>query len=168
MLKSLTFALIATAGIAQAQGLTVTFADGAPKDRFELINEGCALQDVAIAIDLTDTPAGLIFDVTASGAGVEVFQPVEVTAGTMNVSAITDGAQQLQLTVPSFPSDTTYSLTADLDDTVSNRQITVSGSEMLGARVLLTAGEVQAVAPFDANGRAMIDLANLGFGCPSA
>ncbi len=165
---AITTCLALSATAANANSFVATFTDGAPKDRFELINEGCALQDIAITIDLQETPAGLIFDVTGSGAGVEVYQPVEVTAGEMRVSAVTDGAQALELQVQDFPAGATYSLTADLDDTVSGRQITVSGSEMLGAKLVVRTENVQTAAPFQADGRAVIDLAALGMGCPSA
>ena len=39
------------------------------------------MQDLALEIDLTQSEGRLIFDTTATGAGVEVFQPFEVTHG---------------------------------------------------------------------------------------
>jgi len=165
-MKYITFLLAMTASSSVAESVSVSFSDGAPKDRFELSNLSCDLENVILSIDLTQTPAGLIFDVTGTGAGVEVFQPVEVTAGTLSVAPVTDGAQMLVMSIPSFPRGAKYTLTADLDDTVSGRQITVSGSEMLGATVSLTMAEVQAIAPFADNGEAIVDLANAGIPCP--
>ncbi|WP_372739865.1 hypothetical protein, partial [Neptunomonas sp.] len=49
----------------------VNYIEGAPKDRFVITNTGeCSLQTVRVDIDLTNTMGGLIFDTTASGAGV--------------------------------------------------------------------------------------------------
>lgn len=60
----------------------VRFDEGAPKDRFTVTNiGGCALGPTAVTIDLEGSPYGLIFDVTDRGAGVEVFQPFEVSTG---------------------------------------------------------------------------------------
>lgn len=62
--------------------LTVSFRDGAPKDRFTLSYDGvCALDDLDVQIDLGTAPAGLIFDTSGAGAGVEVFQPLEWVVG---------------------------------------------------------------------------------------
>ena len=57
------FALL-LAGPAAAD-LEVTFRDGAPKDRFSITNSGtCDLSAMSVLIDLSSSPAGLIFDVT--------------------------------------------------------------------------------------------------------
>ena len=67
---------------ALASELQVQFIEGAPKDRFAISLEGnCALDAVSITIDLATAPSGLLFDVTDRGAGVQVFQPFELTAG---------------------------------------------------------------------------------------
>lgn len=167
-IKRIAVLMTLLAGSATAQGITVSFTDGAPKDRFELTNLSCDLENVALSIDLTATPAGLIFDVTGSGAGVEVYQPVEVVAGPIAVAPITDGAQILAMSIPSFPRGASYTLTADLDDTVSNRQITVVGSEMLGAMANFTIDEVAVAAPFDDRGKALINFEEAGIICPTS
>ena len=57
--------------------ITVTFAEGAPTDRFTIAaNDSCVTGPVQMTIDLSESDAGLVFDVTAAGAGVEVFSAV--------------------------------------------------------------------------------------------
>ena len=165
-----TLAICATTLLASSSyaDISVSFRDGAPKDRITLTNDACDLTNATLTIDLAETPAGLIFDVTSAGAGVEVFQPVEVTAGAITVRPVVDGAQVLIMDIPSFPRGSAFSLTADLDDTVSNRQITVSGSEMIGASVsLAVAGGVQS-APFRSDGIATLALTGSNGGCPAS
>ncbi|SEV98848.1 hypothetical protein SAMN04488515_0535 [Cognatiyoonia koreensis] len=160
-------ACMMTATAAQADGLLVQFADGAPKDSLVFQNNGCPLRDATIVIDLRGTAAGLIFDVTASGAGVEVFQPVEVETGNVLISPVADGGQVLHLHVPDFASGESIRLTADLDDTTSNRQITVNGSEMVGATVTVAYGAFMQTAPFDSDGLAAVTLPPTADGCLS-
>jgi len=162
----LTFFL--TASAAHANGLVVQFTDGAPKDSLTGQNNGCPLTDATIVIDLRNTAAGLIFDVTADGAGVEVFQPVEAQSGDVTISPVADGGQVLHVHVPVFASGETLRLTADLDDTTSNRQITVSGSEMAGATVSIAYGSSFETAPFDTDGMAALMLPPTAEGCLSA
>ena len=62
-----------------AADIVVRFDEGAPKDSFTITNaDNCALPLTAITIDLAGSAAGLIFDVTGSGAGVSVFQPFQL------------------------------------------------------------------------------------------
>ncbi|MEO1720574.1 MAG: aggregation factor core, partial [Pseudomonadota bacterium] len=62
--------------------LEVRFLEGAPKDRFTLTNgSNCPLRAADVTIDLSGSPFGLIFDTTGTGAGVQVFQPLELTDG---------------------------------------------------------------------------------------
>ncbi|WP_299650050.1 aggregation factor core [uncultured Tateyamaria sp.] len=137
--------------------LTVTFRDGAPKDRFAISYDGaCTLDRLDVQIDLGAAPAGLIFDTTSAGAGVEVFQPLEWVVGTASTSDVTDGDTLLSMSLDNVTPGATWAFTVDIDDTTSTRQITVDGSEMAGALVRV---EGQA-APFDANGRATVSLQN--------
>ncbi|MEL7344654.1 MAG: aggregation factor core protein MAFp3, isoform C, partial [Pseudomonadota bacterium] len=72
-----------------AADLSIRFIEGAPKDRFSFENTGtCAIQDAVLTLDLSGSAAGLIFDVTAEGAGVEVFQPLEFVSGLDALSAV--------------------------------------------------------------------------------
>ncbi|MBY5933134.1 aggregation factor core [Tateyamaria omphalii] len=146
--------LIPSAAVAD---LTVSFRDGAPKDRFTLSYDGaCALDRLDVQIDLGAAPAGLIFDTTAAGAGVEVFQPLEWVSGAASTSEVTDGDTLLSLSLDEVRPGATWAFTVDIDDTTSTRQITVDGSEMAGA-VLRADGQA---AAFDASGMATVRLAN--------
>lgn len=140
MFRTLTVIGALSAGAAQAD-IEVTFRDGAPKDTFRIEHTGgCALPSVSLLIDLAPSPAGLIFDVSEAGGGVEVFQPFEVTQGAdliAGVSAIKDGDQSVQLDLGPMPAQATIAFTTDLDDTIGAREITVSGAEIAGARIVL-------------------------------
>lgn len=134
--------------------LSVTFQDGAPKDRFTIAYTGtCTLEQTEIVIDLGTAPAGLIFDITASGPGVDVFQPLEwVTGSAQTSSAVKDGETALALVFDRLVPGETYVFTVDIDDTTSTRQITVDASEMVGASLRVEAQ----TALFDATGRATL------------
>jgi len=68
-LSCLTFMASASANV------EVRFVESAPKDRFVVKNLGnCDLRDLTLEVDLGSSQGQLIFDTTASGAGVEVFQ----------------------------------------------------------------------------------------------
>ncbi|MDB2407531.1 aggregation factor core [Jannaschia sp.] len=125
-----------------AADVVVTFDEGAPKDRFTIALEGdCALQSETVVIDLAPAPAGLIFDVTGSGAGIEVFQPFELATGQLaRMPEVRDGDRAVSLEVTLAPSEA-VAFTIDVDDTVSARGITVSGAEIAGAVVRVGAAE---------------------------
>ncbi len=120
-----------------AADLTMRFSEGAPKDRFTLTNSGaCALPAMTVTLDLGTAPAGLIFDVTASGAGVEVFQPFELVAGAdllREVPVILDGDASITLPLRGLGVGQSVAFTIDVDDTGGGREITVNGSEIEGA-----------------------------------
>lgn len=118
----------------------VNFIEGAPKDRFVITNTGeCDLDNVNVIIDLSQSVGKLIFDTTGSGAGVEVFQPFEVTSGSIKSNnAVKDGETTLDLLIASFLSGETASFTIDVDDTLQNSDlgnIRVAGSEMSNGKV---------------------------------
>jgi hypothetical protein len=104
----------------------------------------------------------LIFDVTEAGAGVEVFQPVEVVSGGQNIEAVTDvadGDQSLKVTLMDLAADAQAVLTVDMDDTDGGRQITVSGFEMAGATARVTTQTSVSDVAFDDTGSARVMLA---------
>lgn len=139
-----TLALLALIAPLPAQAdIVARFVESAPKDRFEITNTGCDLGTFDLTINLATAPAGLIFDVTDSGAGVEVFQPVEVVSGPVALSEVTDGDQALALRITGFGTGQTVVISADLDDLQTNSQlgqIRVSGSEIAGATLTATEG----------------------------
>ena len=85
MIKSLPsclFILAMFTGSAAQANVEIKFTESAPKDRFVIENTSkCDLNNMTLEIDLSQSAGRLIFDTTATGAGVEVFQPFEVTEG---------------------------------------------------------------------------------------
>ena len=140
--------------------LRVTFTEGAPKDRFTLLNTGaCALEDATVVLDLSPSKGGLIFDVTAQGAGVQVFQPFEVVSGQealTNAPQVQDGQSALTLDIRSLAPNAAIAFTIDVDDTIGQREITVTGSEIEGASVSYIQGGQTVTAPF--TGRAVAEV----------
>ena len=163
------FSLCVMATPIAAENLTVQFSDGAPKDSITLTNQGCLITDAVFVLDLAGSEGELIFDTTSQGAGVEVFQPVEITAGNAAISPVDDGDKTLQIQVQSLATGGTLRLTADLDDTLeASRQITVTGSEMAGASVSLALGDRVLTGKFDTTGAARINVpADAGACLPS-
>lgn len=143
-------ALVGTPAIAD---LSVTFVEGAPKDSFVITaDQGCNLAGATVTLDLSATASGLIFDVTGNGAGVEVFQPLEITAGTdalAELPLVSDGDQSVSFRLGQAPLDGRLAFTIDVDDTAGSRAITVSDSEMAGAVVQVQIGGETYVGPFD-------------------
>ncbi len=153
LIPAVLLALLASPGFAD---ITVRFVESAPKDRFVISSDTCPLQNVAVNIDLAGSAGGLIFDVTSAGAGVEVFQPVEVQSGTVTAQPVVDGDQQLSFEISDLRAGDDVIISADLDDVLVNSslgQIRVAGSELNGTAVQMTiAGEKQsAVFAQDAN-----------------
>lgn len=144
----------------------VGFVESAPKDRFVIKNTGsCELTNLVMQFDLSGSAGKLIFDTTATGAGVEVFQPFEVRSGTLALSSgddVKDGEQMLSISIPMLSPDTSVSFTIDVDDTLTNSdlgQIRVSGSEIEGGSVeLLTDSVSTGIAYFDNNSSATLEL----------
>lgn len=160
------FAIIlvaATIGTAAHADIAVSFVESAPKDRFEITNiSTCPTGPMDVTIDLSGSSAGLIFDTTAQGQGVEVFQPFELVAGADYISGlpqVKDGDQQLTLTLADLPGQATVAFTIDVDDTLersSNGQIMINGSEISGARVEISGAGLTTDASFDQTARADI------------
>ena len=117
----------------------VSFIEGAPKDKFVITNTGnCDLASASIRIDLSGSASGLVFDVTSSGPGVETFQPFELVSGGDIVASsptVSDGDSSVTLDLSNFSMGQSTAFTIDVDDTTGNREITVSGSEILDAIV---------------------------------
>lgn len=157
ILTCLAAATLATPAMAD---INVRFLEGAPTDRFVFEATGdCALEDVRLTIDLSGSDAGLIFDTTPSGAGVEVFQPFVLVAGAdlvTDTSGVVDGDQRLTLDVARLDPGAQIAFTIDVDDTIGAREITVSGAEIAGASAQLEIGGEVLTAPFTANATAQI------------
>ena len=146
--------------------LQVRFDEGAPKDRFSFSNVGeCDIGSTTLSIDLSGSPYGLIFDVTGTGAGVEVFQPFEVVDGSENLRAmplVQDGDNQVSLELVGLKPGETLAFTIDVDDTKNNREITVSNSEFTGTRIVAKTEQETSDAFFEETTVAEITLQGCG------
>ena len=156
-----TMVLGSCAGHALAD-IEVRFIEGAPKDRFELRNAGdCAIEEADVVIDLSGSAGALVFDVTADGAGVEVFQPFEVVEGAGALAAlpdVQDGDTAIALAVTRLGPNGTIAFTTDVDDTLEGREITVTDGEIEGAAVRVTAGGMTSSGAFTGTDAALIRL----------
>lgn len=131
--------------------ISVRFQESAPKDRF-IIQSDCAVSEIDMTIDLSGSAGSLIFDVTADGAGVEVFQPVEVQSGAAQMQPVVDGDQTLTLRIPAIPVESGVTISADLDDVLTNSslgQIRVAGSELSGATITILIDGQRETATFE-------------------
>ena len=145
--------------------ISAKFVESAPKDSFTFVNtSACATGPIDLTVDLSGSAAGLIFDTTGNGAGVEVFQPFELVAGgaeLKSVEAVTDGDTSVKLRLKDLPAGGKIAFTIDVDDTLaasSNGQIMVSGGEIAGASVSMTAGGDTTRTTFDNRGNATLAL----------
>ncbi len=161
MKKTILAAMITCLAMPAAADVTVTFRDGAPKDRFTITSASGLCNDapVQITIDLSSSAGKLIFDITEAGRGVEVFQPFELVAGgdiVTGASDVTDGDTGLNLEVSAIAPGAQVAFTIDVDDTIGAREITVSGSEIAGARVQVSVGSDSATGTFGDDGTARV------------
>lgn len=159
--RAFTLAAFATFGASVAQAdISARFIEGAPKDRFEITSiSECLSGPVVVTINLEGSAGGLIFDTTAAGAGVEVFQPFELTSGgnfVQQAPKVMDGDKSLSIGITALPKGQTVAFTLDVDDTGGAREITVSGGEIAGASINISAKNVAQSAVFEANARAQI------------
>ena len=133
---------LASASPVMAQ-LVVSFTEGAPKDRFSITNDAaCLIAPATLTIDLSGSEGGLIFDVTGTGAGVEVFQPFEQVSGSAlgEVPVVGDGDDRIDLILGKIRPGPVLAFTIDVDDTAGTRATVVSGTEIEGATVRVETG----------------------------
>lgn len=142
--------------------IQLTFQEGAPKDRFTLTNlSGCALPALSLTLDLAPSASGVIFDVTESGAGVEVFQPFDLVSGAeilLQASEVRDGDQQLDLALSQMGPGQSLAFTIDVDDTSGQRGITVSGGELAGATLAVRVGDREVTAVIGPDNQALLPM----------
>lgn len=159
----ITFAwLFAFSQYSQAN-IEVSFTESAPKDRFSIKNAGtCDLKQLIVNIDLTQSDGLLIFDTTAVGAGVEVFQPFEIRTGNLalhSTKAVQDGDTELTVKIDNIRPNETVSFTIDVDDTLPKSElgmIRVTGPEMNNGRVQVGVGAgAMTTATFGPNNKAV-------------
>lgn len=149
--------LLTTAAIADVR---VTFQEGAPKDRFQIMAlNDCISGPAQVTIELAGSAAKLVFDVTERGAGVEVFQPFDLISGgalVTDASPVTDGDTAITLNLLRLPREQLVAFTIDVDDTAGGREITVTGSEILGAHAEIRIKGTVFTGLFDASSKARI------------
>ena len=122
--------------------ISVVFLESAPKDSFTITNTGaCKAANFSLRIDLARSKGRLIFDPTGKGAGVEVFQPLEITAGEAHLASISkvrDGSSDVALELRSFAPGAKIAFTVDVDDTLPRSELgqtRVADSEISGAEI---------------------------------
>ncbi len=149
-----------TTATAAKSDLRVRFVEGAPKDKFVIENTGdCAISDSRVLLDLSTSKGKLIFDVTSQGGGVNVFQPFELVEGgdaLATLPSVVDGQSEIQLEISNLKPQGTIAFTIDVDDTIGQREITVSGAEIQGATVSYVKAEQKQTAVFTANSDALL------------
>lgn len=164
LMKSLSIAsgIYACATVFSSADMAIDFDEGAPKDRFTFANNGsCTIANAKVTLDLSGSKSGLIFDVTGNGAGVEVFQPLEIVSGAgalLGVPNVKDGDNRITLDIGQLEAGDSVAFTIDVDDTMGGREITVSGSEIAGAKVLFSQNNKSASGTFGSNARTNIQL----------
>ena len=162
MIRIATCLLMLCAGSAQAD-LSLHFFEGAPKDRFVLTNTGtCPLAEATLTLDIGAAAAGLLFDATPGGAGVDVYQPFEVIEGRgalLGLPELADGDTVLSLNLAGLAAGGIVSFSLDVDDTGTGRPETISGSEIAGAVVTLVMGETTLEMAFSDQASAVIPIA---------
>ena len=146
--------------------LAISFVESTPKDRFVITNQGsCTIASLRLEIDLSSSAGQLIFDTTAFGAGVEVYQPFEVRTGRLQLvsgAVVNDGDKALTISINSIDAGESVSFTIDVDDTLADSplgNIRVDGSEIAETRVsAMTDDAPAASARLSANGKATLGL----------
>ena len=163
-LRALSVATAFAFSTAAQADLRVNFYEGAPKDRIQIVNTGvCTISGSSVTIDLSQSQGGLIFDVTASGQGVEVYQPFEIVQGEnalARIPTVMDGQKQVVLEIVSLAPNEAIAFTIDVDDTIGQREITVTGSEFAGTTAAYTSGESPILATFSSGPEAIIPIQN--------
>lgn len=164
------FLFLAITGAAHAD-VTVRFEEDAPKDRFVITNQSnCTFGRGKLIIDLSPSSRGLLFDTLRGGDGENVAQPVEIASAhklVATVAPVRDGAQSVELSFRSFPSNGQLVMTVDVDDSLKSGPMGVqmiAGSEMSGARVIINLLDGTArAAVFNSQGAARVPASDCRF-----
>ncbi|MEM1078553.1 MAG: aggregation factor core [Pseudomonadota bacterium] len=141
--------------------VSIAFDEGAPKDRFMIVYTGdCPLGPTDVIVDLEGSDGALIFDVAEGGAGVEVFQPIEVILGSEDIAGISeirDGDRSVTIRFDRMMPMQHAAFTVDVDDSAGSRPTVVSGAEIRGAKARVAqSGAGVLEATFDETSRALV------------
>lgn len=164
ILLAISLLTIASSGKYAYADIQVDFIEGAPKDKFVFHNTGrCDLESLALTLDLSESRGGLIFDTTATGKGVEVFQPFEVAKGDLVLDGsnkVEDGDRKLSIVIKEISVKDSASFTIDVDDTLDNSalgNIRVTDNEISNATISANLqGHKLTKSIFNAQGQAII------------
>ena len=136
-------ALLAAPAAAEVR---VGYVDGAP-DWITIRNDSaCELGPFELTIDLGASPAGLIFDVSAAGAGFSGFAPMAVVEGgeqVLSVTAVADGDSRLTLSLDFLAGHGAVRIAVDVDDLGPDSELgrtIIAPSEIAGAAVHASRG----------------------------
>jgi hypothetical protein len=147
------FIALCTATPVVAADLLVVFQDSSPKDRLIIYNEGCEVGPAVVTLDLTSAAQGVFFDTISGGQGQGVSHEPEVVEGNATFAPVADGDQILNISMNGLQPLGSVTITFDVDDTDSSRQIVVNGSEFEGSSVTIQIGENAQTASIGADGR---------------
>lgn len=116
--------------------------NNAAKDRFVLRNTSqCALNDLAVHLDLSNRVGHLIFNTTATSADVEAFQPFEVKKGHLkqfSLGEVKEEDSTFSISVDNIAANDCVGLAIDVDDILTDSElgnIRVPGSEITNALI---------------------------------
>lgn len=154
--------------------INVSFAEGAPVDKFKITNQSKNWNIKAVNIDLSSSKGRLIFDTISGGKGVDVFQPYKSVSGNAKLSKATlveDGANSINLNFEKFSSGESFTFSIDVDDQLTASelgQIRVTGGEMAQAKAIFMiensdGSTVKETASFNNQNEAVLKL----LGCQS-
>lgn len=150
-----------------SENIKISFAEGAPVDKFIIKNNAPNFQIAELEIDLSNSKGRLIFDTVPGGKGIEVFQPFKTVSGqakVINANAVKDGTDRVALEFEQFANGQDYTFSIDVDDQLTSSelgQIRVTGGEMESAQanfVLTNASgeETKTSASFGKNNQAIL------------
>ena len=120
--------------------IRVQFIEGAPSDRFEIVNQSRGSWVVgALTIDLGTSEGRLFFDTEEGGAGVQVYSPFAGDAGPVRLRRVTelrDGGTRITLDFDEMQPGDGFAFSIDLDDPSAQSALgptQIAGHEIRGA-----------------------------------
>lgn len=145
-IAALALGLAVTSGPALASScdidLRVRFVEGAPSDRFEIVNLSRGDWVVgAVTIDLGPSAGRLFFDIEEGGAGVQVYSPFAGDAGSVRLRRVTelvDGGTRITLDFDDMRPGDGFAFSIDLDDPSPQSALgptRIAGEEIRGADI---------------------------------
>lgn len=144
-----------------AEGLTVQFQDGDPRDRLIIFNQGCPLNDAEIRVDFSTSTGRLVIDTAYGGGGTRDPAPIELIEGQAVLRPVTDGDQSLTLENVTLPNLGALVVTMDVDDrtaTFEGDRVVASGSEIAGTEITFAINATTTRVTLNTFGQATLEL----------